>query len=77
MTYIPTKEELDSLDFNHEYDDYHEELQAWHTKCPIDININIKDDWDIECYLDNDKDLQFYPRSIWDLEILIKMFTPE
>ncbi len=75
--YIPTKNDLEGLNFNHEYDDYHEELQAWHTQCATDININIKDNWEVEYYLDQNKDLQFYPESFDDLKTFIRILTPQ
>lgn len=74
--YTPTITQLASLDFNHEYDDYAEEIQTWHTKSPTDININLKDDWEVECYIDQNKDLAFYPDSIDDIKTLIRMLTP-
>ena len=70
--YTPTKQELEEMWFNHEYDDYHEELQAWHTECEIDIVI--KDDWEVTIRIDQNDDLEVFPQSREDVETLIRLF---
>lgn len=70
--FTPTKQELEEMGFNHEYDDYHEELQAWHTECEIDIAI--KDDWEVTIRIDQNNDLEVFPQSREDVETLIRLF---
>lgn len=75
-TYIPTKEELESVGFKiHQFHDWflaEFSIEKW----IVEIDYNSRDNKWQKWEYDMERMKQFYPQSLEDIKKIIKLFTP-